>query len=364
VARRAESRENRRRPPQHPPPSVGILDAAFHRASLADPHGTSRVERDRRRAELKIVRAAATTVRHLRLETRRFVKPPLGEFDRALVASRWGEGTLERSLTRVRRAEERIRLLARDTERTAHRAHGSEELGGIVRAYYGRLASHVREVDADLEFLRTADSFLDSRPHLEAGAPTLVIAGFPNVGKSSLVARLSSARPKIADYPFTTLAIAVGHADLGFDRLQVVDTPGVLGRGSKVNPAESEAEVAVRRAATVVLFLLDPTGTSGHSLEEQESLLARWQTELPGVRILAVETKCDLTHRTGPRPQVSAKTGAGIEELWRQIRSEVTPRGDLPPLEEEMVESIPDVADEGPEEAVARPPPRRRRRSG
>ncbi|MCI4372680.1 MAG: 50S ribosome-binding GTPase [Thermoplasmata archaeon] len=353
----------RRRGDQPPsPPSVAILDTAFHRASLADPHGTSKAERDRRRAQLKIVRASATVVRHLRLETRRFLKPPLTEFDRALVAGRWGDGPLDRSLVRVRRAEERIRNLARDAEREAQRARGSEDLGDLIRTFYGRLSSHVREVDPDLARLREIGDFLTDRPRLDPGAPTLVVAGFPNVGKSSLVAKLSTARPKVADYPFTTLSIAVGHADLGFDRLQVVDTPGVLGRKRHVNPAEKEAETAVRRAASVVLFVIDPTGTSGHTPEEQEELLGRWKAEFPTLPIIPVETKCDLARRTVDRVHVSAVTGEGIEDLLARIRSEVTPKGELPPMEESLVEDIPDVEDEGPDEATASRPKRPRRR--
>jgi nucleolar GTP-binding protein len=363
MGRRLTNARTRRGAEPPPPPSVAILDTAFHRASLADPHGTSKAERDRRRAELKIVRASATVVRHLRLETRRFLKPPLTEFDRALVAGKWGDGPLERSLVRVRHAEERIRTLARDAERSAHRASGSEELGDLIRSYYGRLSSHVREIDPDLARLREIGDFLSDRPRLDPAAPTLVVAGFPNVGKSSLVAKLSTARPKVADYPFTTLSIAVGHADLGFDRLQVVDTPGVLGRKRHVNPAETEAETAVRRAATVVLFVIDPTGTSGHTLEEQEELLGRWKTEFPNLPIIPVETKCDLARRSVDRVQVSAVTGEGIDALLARIRNDVTPRGDLPPMQEEMVEEIPDIEDEGTDEATA--PPRRggRRRS-
>jgi nucleolar GTP-binding protein len=361
MGRRLTNVRGRRGSAPPPAPSVGILDTAFHRASLADPHGTSKAERDRRRAELKIVRASATVVRHLRLETRAFLKPPLSEFDRALVAGRWGDGVLDRSLLRVRRAEERIRNLARDAEREAHRARGSEDLAVLIRSYYGRLSSHVREVDPDLARLREVGDFLSDRPRLDPAAPTLVVAGFPNVGKSSLVARLSTARPKVADYPFTTLSIAVGHADLGFDRLQVVDTPGVLGRKRHVNPAETEAETAVRRAATVVLFVIDPTGTSGYTVEEQESLLDRWKSEFPNLAIIPVETKSDLLRRPGDRVQVSAVTGEGIEELLARIRSDVTPREELPPMQEELVEELPDIEDQGPEEAVAPRPPRRRR---
>jgi nucleolar GTP-binding protein len=323
------------------PPSVGILDAAFHRASLATPHGDTKPERDRLRAKLKVVRSAATVVRHLRIETRRFAQPGLTEFEEALVAAVFGQGTLDRSLVRLRRAEERIRGLARDAEVGVRRASGSEELGDRVRSFYGRLSSFVREVDRDIELVRQVTQFLRARPRLDPAAPTLVVAGFPNVGKSSLVARLSSARPKIADYAFTTLSIAVGHADLGFDRLQVLDTPGVLGRTQRENLAEAEASTAVGKVATVVLFVIDPTGNSGYTLEEQEALLARWREEYSGLPIVDVETKADLGQRPTPRLRVSATTGEGIDALWAALRTHLTPRGELPPMEETIEEATP-----------------------
>ena len=334
------ARERRTRPSgRRDPPSVGILDAAFHRASLATPHGDTKPERDRRRAQLKVVRSAATVVRHLRIESRRFARPGLTEFETALVASAFGEGTLDRSLVRLRRAEERIRGLAHEAEVGVRRASGSEELGDRVRQFYGRLSSFVREVDRDIDIARRVTQFLRDRPRLDPGAPTLVVAGFPNVGKSSLVARLSSARPKIADYPFTTLSIAVGHADLGFDRLQVLDTPGVLGRRHRENLAEAEASTAVGKVATVVLFVIDPTGASGYTLEEQEALLGRWREEYSVLPIVDVETKADLARRATTRLRVSATTGEGIDDLWAALRTHLALRGELPPLEETIEEA-------------------------
>jgi nucleolar GTP-binding protein len=339
---------------------VEILDAAFHRASLVTPHGDTKLARDRLRARLKVVRSAATVVRHLRIETRRFAAPGLTEFEDALVAGAFGDGAIERALRRLRRAEERIRGLARDAEAAMRRSSSPEALGDQVRAFYGRLSSFVREVDRDLETVRAVTRFLRERPALDPRAPTLVVAGFPNVGKSSLVARLSSARPKIADYPFTTLSIAVGHADLGFDRLQVLDTPGVLGRKHRANLAEEEATTAVGKAATVVLFVIDPTGTSGYTLEEQEALLARWREEFPSIPIVDVETKSDLGHRPTSRPQVSATTGEGIDDLWTTLRTGLRPRGELPPMEQ-AIEEPPDAVGAPADEAI---PARPRRRGG
>jgi nucleolar GTP-binding protein len=313
------------------------------------------------------VRSSATVVRHLRLESGRFTRSRPTPFEATLIAQAFGAGSLERALVRVRRAEERIRGLARTAARETKSASGPEELGDLIRAFYGRLSSFVREVDPDLERLRSIGRFLDERPHLDPNSPTLVIAGFPNVGKSSLVGRLSSAHPKVAAYPFTTLSIAVGHADLGFDRLQVLDTPGVLGRVGRTNPAEAEARAAVGGAATVVLFVLDPSGQCGYSIEEQERLLARWKEEFPDLPILPVETKCDLSRRPTDHLQVSAVTGEGLEALESAVRALVQPREELPPVQEEMVEPLPvEVEDEETTDTPARTRdgrPRRRRPS-
>ncbi len=342
MAQTAPARRPSRSGAERPSPaSVEILDIAFHRADLSNPKGRTKAERDRHRAELKVVRSAATVIRLLQAETRRFRRPPLTDFERALIARRFGEGTLDRSLTRVGRAVDRIRGLQRDSERAVHHAAGADELGVEVRRFYGRMASHVREIDADLARLKQLDRFREDRPRLDPNAPTLVVAGFPNVGKSSLVARLSSAHPKVADYPFTTLAIAVGHADLGFDRWQVLDTPGVLGRSHRANPAEAEARTAVERAASVVLFVLDPTPGAEPPLEEQEELLARWKRELPGRPILEVETKADLFRRPGSeRLHVSSATGEGLDELWERIRGiwSSMPRPERLPEEEDAPE--------------------------
>ncbi len=349
-----------------PQPSVKILDIAFRRGSRVTPHGKTKPERDRLRAELKIVRSSATVLRHLRLESKPVRDAMTLDFERTLVARRFGSGAGERALTRLERAEHRIRGLTRDAVRETHRAPNYEALGTAVRAFYGRISSFVREIDPDIERLRQIARYLDDRPHLVPGTLTLVVAGFPNVGKSSLVARLSTARPKVADYPFTTLSIAVGHADLGFDRLQVVDTPGVLGRLDRMNPSEAEAETAVERAATVVLFVLDPTGSSGYSLTEQESLLDRWRETYPTLPIIPVETKSDLLKRSVDRLRVSAVTGDGVETLWKEIRSrlptpaEPPPEPEVPP--ERSEERVPFAEADEAEDAGATPARRGRKK--
>jgi len=301
-------------------PSSAILDAAFRRAYKATPHGEGRIDRARRRAQLKIVRSAAVSVRHLRLATKPFHAPGLTEFERRLVTNEFGADTFGRALSRLAHAESRIRGLSQEEQRTLAKAGTTDEFGASVRRFYGRLASHLREVDPDLVTVREVRAYLRRRPQLTDLQPVVVIAGFPNVGKSSLVAALSTARPRISDHPFTTLAIGVGHADLGFDRLQILDTPGVLDRKSKGNRAEVEAETAVAHVATVVVFVLDPSERCGYPMADQEQLLARWHSELPSIPIVEVETKADLVRTGSSRLAVSAETGEGLDRLRDELQ--------------------------------------------
>lgn len=313
-----------RRPPDpsaRPPPSAVILDAAFRKAHKASAHGTTKLDRSRRNAKLRIVRSAATVIRTIRGLAKSATTPALTELDHRLLSAHFPPGTLDRSMRRVRTAEQRIRRLLQEEEARLATLSGEDEFGDLVRRTYGRLASYLQEVDPDLEKLHEIIRFRRDRPEVIPGVPSVVVAGFPNVGKSSLVARLSSARPDVAPYAFTTRAIVVGHTDLGFDRLQVVDTPGVLGRTTRSNEAEQEALAVVGTAPTIILFVLDPTGTCGYPLEDQLRLLKRWQAEFPNTPILSVETKADLARSGSPRLAVSSVSGDGIDDLRREIQT-------------------------------------------
>ncbi len=121
-----------------------------------------------------------------------------------------------------------------------------------------------------------------------------MIAGYPNVGKSSFVALVSSASPEVASYPFTTKGLAVGHFKVGSTRCQVVDTPGLLDRPlGQRNEIEMQAISALRHLGDVLLFIIDPSGTCGYEPDEQMRLLdeVREHIDMP---LLVAANKVDL----------------------------------------------------------------------
>ncbi|MBA3044281.1 hypothetical protein FP804_04000, partial [archaeon] len=138
---------------------------------------------------------------------------------------------------------------------------------------YGRISSVVKQVSDDLLFLNTVREKLRSIPAIE-NIPTVVVAGYPNVGKSLLVRKISSGKPKIAAYPFTTKGVSVGHFKIKYRKYQVIDTPGLLDREfSKRNQIEKQAVLALRHLANVIVFIIDPTEHCGYPLNVQLKLL-------------------------------------------------------------------------------------------
>jgi nucleolar GTP-binding protein len=190
---------------------------------------------------------------------------------------------------------------------------------------YGRVSSIIKQVDKNLVFLSGAQKILRSFPDI-LDVPTVVIAGYPNVGKSSLIRRLSSAKPEIAQYPFTTKQIYVGHLQktVRYEKktYQIIDTPGLLDRPlAERNTVEKQAIAALRHLADVVVFMYDPSGTSGYQMEEQTSMLQDIKKLFSDVPFLIVENKVDIKNTGSPNRKISCTTGEGIEDLRQEIIS-------------------------------------------
>ena len=160
---------------------------------------------------------------------------------------------------------------------------------------FARIADVVEEVSDDLMAISEARDTLKTLPDIRPDEPTIVVAGYPNVGKSSFVNLVTNARNETASYPFTTTQIRVGHVERDRIRYQLVDTPGLLDRPPEDrNQIESQAVSAVEHLADAVLVFLDPSGECGYPLDVQlelrDAIADRFE-----VPVLTIGNKADLS---------------------------------------------------------------------
>jgi nucleolar GTP-binding protein len=188
---------------------------------------------------------------------------------------------------------------------------------------FGRITSVLKQIDKELIFLAKAQNIMRVFPDIH-DIPTVVIAGYPNVGKSSILRCLSSAKPKIAQYPFTTKEIHVGHIERKdkhvVNRFQLIDTPGLLDRPfSERNKIEKQALSALRNLADIIVFVTDASETTGYSLENQLKLLSQIKKTFYNSSYIIVENKVDIKKTDSKHLKISCETGEGIDELIDEI---------------------------------------------
>ena len=187
------------------------------------------------------------------------------------------------------------------------------------------------------------------------------LVGFPNAGKSTLIARISAARPKIADYPFTTLTPNLGVVRLDDDRSFVVaDVPGLI-EGAHAGEGLGDRFLRHVERTKVLVHLVDVSGASGrdpgHDFDVIREELRLFDARLAAKPHLVAANKIDALDDPArlerldrhvrdcgfPLYRISGVTGEGVTDLleaaWRQIaavRAADEPRPSGGPTAEEL----------------------------
>ncbi len=179
----------------------------------------------------------------------------------------------------------------------------------------------------------------------------VALVGYPSAGKSSLVAALSAARPKIADYPFTTLSPNLGVVDTGDERFTVADVPGLIPGASEGKGLGHEFLRHIERCSTIVHVLdcatLEPGRDPLTDLDTIEAELAAYgglvdrprlvalnKIDVPEARELAELVAPDIQARGIPTFLVSAATHEGLRELTYAMAELVATARRQQPVEE------------------------------
>ena len=162
------------------------------------------------------------------------------------------------------------------------------------------------------------------------------LVGYPNVGKSTLISRISAARPKIADYPFTTLEPQLGVVSLDMDKSFVVaDIPGLI-EGAHLGHGLGIQFLKHIERTRLLLHLIDVSGASDRDPVDEfhaiNSELAEHNSDLPKKPKIIVATKIDVADSKKVQKltrwckkndlellKISSVTGEGLENLKRAV---------------------------------------------
>ena len=215
---------------------------------------------------------------------------------------------VEEQYARAKTLEERIEL-TRELIRLAPKHKGTEKLLKMLKQRLAKLQRELKEKEK-----KRAGKSTQAFAIKKEGAAQVVFLGFPNSGKSTLLSKLTAAKPEIADYPFTTLEPVPAMMEIDGVQIQLVEAPGVVegsseGRGLGLKP------LSLARTADAIGLVL---GATDDPVEELNVLLR--ELERVGIKVNKKPPAVKIEERSsGGIEVVGAHLVSGGEEHVREI---------------------------------------------
>ncbi|KAK1261494.1 hypothetical protein QJS04_geneDACA008738 [Acorus gramineus] len=323
-------------------PAVDILASALRKAKKVSPtKGIVNIaKRERNRGAKQLDALMKELVVPLRGYMENFPKRwTLHPYERSLIELTFGEGIYEEALKKVDSLRKKITRVGKEHASLCAQSSLKREAEERLNEGMKRLEEVFQEDRNAIEDLLHITKALRAMPVVDPETPTLSLVGAPNVGKSSLVRILSSGKPEVCNYPFTTRGILMGHIMLNYERFQVTDTPGLLRRhDDDRNNLEKLTLAVLTHLPTAVLYVHDLTGECGMSPSDQLIIYKEIKERFKDHFWLDVVSKCDLLQnsrgtyadndelerykRFGPDEalHVSVKNQVGIDELKVRVQ--------------------------------------------
>lgn len=266
----------------HVPNSQELLDIAFKRAMKSSAQVSKNApilvkakKKERRRIKVAIdelINRIQTVVKSVPMIN------DLPNFYKELASLIVDVDKLRLSLGKLHGILPILNQIERESRKRLSRIETPKEADRIRRAAFGRISSVLNKQNKNLEYLNEIRGDLRKIPSLDYTIPCVVVAGYPNVGKSSIVKLVSTNKKiEVQEYPFTTKELNLGHLKIErrFDtiQIQIMDTPGILDRPMpRRNKIELKAILALKAISDLILFVFDPTPACGYSIESQIEL--------------------------------------------------------------------------------------------
>jgi len=192
-----------------------------------------------------------------------------------------------------------------------------------------------------LAYLEQVRQHISRLPAIDPNTRTLLICGYPNVGKSSFMNKVTRADVDVQPYAFTTKSLFVGHLDYKYLRWQVIDTPGVLDHPLEdMNTIEMQSITALAHLKSCILYFLDLSEQCGYTVEAQVCRFVFFFFSKPMIRLThgTVVPQCKLFHSIKP-------LFSGKPTILVINKIDVTRLEDLSPENRALVQEIMDKED-------------------
>jgi len=165
----------------------------------------------------------------------------------------------------------------------------------LKRSALGRMCTIMLKQQASLAYLEQVRQHLSRLPSIDPNARTLILCGYPNVGKSSFMNKVTRANVEVQPYPFTTKSLFVGHCDYEYLRWQVIDTPGILDHPlDERNTIEMQSITALAHLRATIVYIIDISEQCGYSIKQQVALFHSIKPLFANKPILLVVNKIDV----------------------------------------------------------------------
>lgn len=216
-------------------------------------------------------------------------------FHRDLMDTLYEKNHYKVSLAAVSRAKTLIEQVSRDYVRLLKFGQSLYQCKQLKRAALGRMATIVKKLKDPFVYLDQVRQHLGRLPSIDPNTRTLLICGYPNVGKSSFLRCITKADVEVQPYAFTTKSLYVGHFDYKYLRFQAIDTPGILDRPTEeMNNIEMQSIYAIAHLRSCVLYFMDLSEQCGFSIEAQVKLFHSIKPLFANKSVMVVMNKTDI----------------------------------------------------------------------
>lgn len=301
------------------------LDIAFKHAKTVASHFTyktkSEISKQRKKELVKIDVISKKITEPLNIILNAFpIYQDLDTFHRELFNCYIDADQYKQDLSKIKFAYGKILEFSRRFSGMIKAKNEKQEILTLSKEFYGRISSIMKRVDKPLIRLEEFRKKLKQLPDIKDECINIALFGFPNVGKSTILSKITSAKPKIANYSFTTKNINIGYKKIRSLKIQIMDTPGTLNRFDKMNDIEKIAYLVVTELADLVIYVFDPT--EGYPLDDQKKL---YEMISDKNRVVALISKTDLVEEDilkDFKESYSAITLLELDDIFEKLVSE------------------------------------------